>query len=80
MKTPSTPALVTGLDDGDIKTSSRYASPPTRAAAAGSVSLSLDALAKLFAAQRSTLLDADMTTGATRVLLAEAVVSRRHDE
>lgn len=59
---------VVGLRDEDIVTRGPSPAPALPAAPRASARLSFDALAKLFAGRRPTLIDADLTTIATREL------------
>ena len=59
---------VTGLRDEDIVTRCPSPAPTLPDATRSSARLSFDALAKLFADRRPTLIDADLTTIGTREL------------
>ena len=70
MDKPMAPALVTGLEDADMDTTCRWSSLPMPTVGPGSTTLSFDALAKLFAAHRTSLIDADLVSVDTRSLLS----------
>lgn len=59
---------VVRLRDEDMVTHGPLPAPALPAAGGGSARLSFDALARLFANRRPTLIDADLTTIATRAL------------
>jgi hypothetical protein len=80
MDEPIAPALVTGLEDVDIDTVSRWPSLPLPASGRGSTALSFDALAKLFAAQRTSLIDADLVSIDTRTLLSDGASGEKCHE
>jgi hypothetical protein len=67
----STPTVVTGIEDDDMETMSTWTSLPLPTSGPGSARLSFDALAKLFAAQRTSLIDADPVSVDTRTLLSD---------
>jgi hypothetical protein len=76
----SDPTRVTGLEDTEITTVSAWPSLPLPASGPGATTLSMEALAKLFAAQRTSLIDADLVSVDTRTLQSEgAPRGRRHE-
>lgn len=74
------PALVTGLEDVHMDTVSSWSALPLPAFGRGSATLSFEALAKLFAAERTSLIDADLVSVDTRALLADGVPRERRHE
>jgi hypothetical protein len=71
MDEPDAATFVTGLEDASMAVTSRWPSLPLPSSGRGSTKLSFDALAKLFAAQRTSLIDADLVAVDTRTLLSE---------
>ena len=71
---------MTGLEDKEIDTVSAWSSLPLPTSGRGSTTLSFDALAKLFAATRTSLIDADLVSVDTRALLADGIHQGKHDE
>lgn len=65
---PDRAEYVVRLRDEDMVTHGPAAAPVLPAATGGSARLSFEALARLFANRRPTLIDADLTTIATRAL------------
>jgi len=80
MDEPRVREFVTGLADADIETVSAWPALPVPSKEAASARLSFDALAKLFAAQRTSLIDADLTSVDTFALLSEGAPQGSHDE
>jgi hypothetical protein len=71
MDEPTAPTPVTGLTDADMVSMSTWSSLPLPTSAPGSAKLSFEALAKLFAAQRISLIDADLISVDTGTLLSQ---------
>jgi hypothetical protein len=80
MDEPTGPAFVTGLEDADIDTLSRWPPLALPTSGSGATTLSFDALAKLFAAQRTSLIDADLVSVDTRTLRCDGVPAKVHHE
>lgn len=70
---PDRAERVVALRDEDLVTRGPLPTPVLPAAGGQSARLSFDALARLFANRRPTLIDADLTTVATRALDAASV-------